>query len=981
MRRPPPELGRLPVIPAARSPLAFAVDVTATALRGAAESGPAVFVKPPRRTGRDFMPCNFRPSASGVSHLAPSIDSNRTTRTCVSYSSHGTGTAVRLKDRTKELDILDSACAEALSGRTRTVLLEGAAGCGKTAILAVAAERAAAQAVVLRAEGTEAESGRPLGVLRQLLDNTPAGYGRPELPDPEDGPPRAESMRKFCTWLRDFAAATPAVCFIDDLHHADELSLQYLRYFIRHVRTERILLVATATPHHGSANSSLQSELLHSPSFQRVRLRRLSRLGVAQVLDAEPELPRHYHHLVEDLHNVSGGNPLLVRALLEDWRAVWPEVSEPRPLQPVTGGLFAHAVDTCLRRSGRAAREVAAAFSILGSLGTPERAAELHGTTVSAAARGMAALTDAGILDGCGFRHPAARTAVLNELTSAQQAGLHRRVARLLHDTGQHTKAVTGHLLASAQADIPWSETPWAADLLRNRAEQLLARDEPRQAAAALELALEACADARIRVDITTRLATVLWRFDPRGAEGLLTAPLDNRRADTLTGPQLGAVAHVLAYQGRVAEAARINDHIAGTANATDDTGLHLPELSGSRVLTSYWDVPDATDRSAATAAERVLEQAVLTDTTVHALNQAIRSLSHSPQPERAAHWSQRLADEAERRGAPGWQALFATLHAEVLLRLGDLRGAELRASAALDVLPEPTAGSFASAPMAVLIRTHTMTGEHAAAADRLNRPAEDQLFDSIHGPGYLRARGLYYLATDQLHLALSDFTEAGRLLKRWDLDRPVVLPWRTDAAEALLRAGESQQAERLIHHQLASPDARHPWVRGISLRMRAKTAPQGERPALLGQAIEELRRSGDRIELAGALADLGRTLQSLGENSRGNTVTRRAWNLAHACGAKPLCEETIPGRAPRDLTRERTLIPADTAIDSKLSSSEQRVAALAAHGYTNREISLRLYITVSTVEQHLTKVYRKLKITRRQDLPMDLPLASVEAP
>ena len=54
------------------------------------------------------------------------------------------------------------------------------------------------------------------------------------------------------------------------------------------------------------------------------------------------------------------------------------------------------------------------------------------------------------------------------------------------------------------------------------------------------------------------------------------------------------------------------------------------------------------------------------------------------------------------------------------------------------------------------------------------------------------------------------------------------------------------------------------------------------------------------------------------------------------------------------------------------LSEAERRVAKLAALGHTNREISQTLYITVSTVEQHLTRVYRKLGITRRTDLPAE---------
>ncbi|MGW0901497.1 helix-turn-helix domain-containing protein, partial [Streptomyces goshikiensis] len=57
--------------------------------------------------------------------------------------------------------------------------------------------------------------------------------------------------------------------------------------------------------------------------------------------------------------------------------------------------------------------------------------------------------------------------------------------------------------------------------------------------------------------------------------------------------------------------------------------------------------------------------------------------------------------------------------------------------------------------------------------------------------------------------------------------------------------------------------------------------------------------------------------------------------------------------------------------VVSTLTDAERRVAALAAHGYTNREIGAKLFITVSTVEQHLTRVYRKINITSRQDLPV----------
>ncbi|KOV33418.1 hypothetical protein ADK60_12455 [Streptomyces sp. XY431] len=55
------------------------------------------------------------------------------------------------------------------------------------------------------------------------------------------------------------------------------------------------------------------------------------------------------------------------------------------------------------------------------------------------------------------------------------------------------------------------------------------------------------------------------------------------------------------------------------------------------------------------------------------------------------------------------------------------------------------------------------------------------------------------------------------------------------------------------------------------------------------------------------------------------------------------------------------------------LSRAELRVAELAARGRTNRQIAHELFITISTVEQHLTSSYRKLRVKRRADLPVHL--------
>ena len=62
-----------------------------------------------------------------------------------------------------------------------------------------------------------------------------------------------------------------------------------------------------------------------------------------------------------------------------------------------------------------------------------------------------------------------------------------------------------------------------------------------------------------------------------------------------------------------------------------------------------------------------------------------------------------------------------------------------------------------------------------------------------------------------------------------------------------------------------------------------------------------------------------------------------------------------------------------------EFSEAEQRVAALASRGDKNQEIARKLSITVSTVEQHLTRVYRKLKVQRRTELPGALEMLAVD--
>jgi ATP/maltotriose-dependent transcriptional regulator MalT len=354
----------------------------------------------------------------------------------------------------------------------------------------------------------------------------------------------------------------------------------------------------------------------------------------------------------------------------------------------------------------------------------------------------------------------------------------------------------------------------------------------------------------------------------------------------------------------------------------------------------------------------------------------AVSSLLYAGRPDKAMLWCDSLLGETIRRDAPGWEAVFRCLRAKISLRRGDLNEAKHFARSALSRLSEEENTVFVGAPLGVMVSAYTLMGRFGAAALILKRPVAADVFDSLYGLDYLHARGQYYVAIGKPHAALNEFRTVARLAKRWDVDRPAALGWRSDAAEALLSLGEVEQADRLIADQLALCTRDDSRIRGMSLRLRAAmTTDLAGRRELLEQAVAELQLAGDRVELARALYDLGTANQALGELARGRLILRKAWRLAKECGAGVLCEKIRP-----NFPGNQAEAPIEKLIDAHerldLSDSEYRVAILAANGRTNREIAATLFITMSTVEQHLTRVYRKLNVAGRRGLAAMAALA-----
>jgi ATP/maltotriose-dependent transcriptional regulator MalT len=300
------------------------------------------------------------------------------------------------------------------------------------------------------------------------------------------------------------------------------------------------------------------------------------------------------------------------------------------------------------------------------------------------------------------------------------------------------------------------------------------------------------------------------------------------------------------------------------------------------------------------------------------------------------------------------WQAMFSSVRAEIALRQGDLRACLRLASVALGLLSTRAWGTAVVGPLSSLILGCTRTGEYAAAAEHVARPVPDVAFQTRFGLHYLHARAEFHLATARHDAALADFATCGELLRSWGQDHPGVVPWRVGAAEALVRQGRRSRARRLLTEQLTLSPGRS-RTRGLALRVLACVSESRTRVRMLTESAAILEERGDRYGLALALTDLSGALSHRG---RARMTARRAWQLADECGARPLCERLLPGD-----------VPASDGMSS-LTGAERRVAALAAAGHTNREIARRLFVTTSTVEQHLTRVYRKLDISYREEIP-----------
>ena len=300
-----------------------------------------------------------------------------------------------------------------------------------------------------------------------------------------------------------------------------------------------------------------------------------------------------------------------------------------------------------------------------------------------------------------------------------------------------------------------------------------------------------------------------------------------------------------------------------------------------------------------------------------------------------AEHWCGRVIDEAVNGRVRTWQAFFEVVRAHLMLRRGDPADGVSAGVLGVGSPADPGVGVSIGYPAAVLFTALTELGDrhrleellrHCRCPRRCSTPSS--VFSICTHEATPIACGRAIAGHQRFPAVL------GLLMERWGADLPLVAPWRLDLAEANIALGRRDAARDLVTEQLTRPGIGR-WTRGIAMRVLAELSEADERVSLLRKSLELLKSCGDGLALA-------RTQRRLDEARGGATDDGPARR---------------PGRG-------------SVAV---LSDSERRVAELAATGHTNREISALLYITVSTVEQHLTRVYRKLGVKGRAELPRDL--------
>jgi DNA-binding CsgD family transcriptional regulator len=902
-----------------------------------------------------------------------------------------------LYGRGGEIAVLDALVADAREHKSGSVLVRGAGGVGKTALLRYVKGQAVGL-TMLWATGVQPESEIPFATLNQLL--RPVSGLTDALPEAQSdalnaalGFADARNLDRLLvasavlSLLGEAGAASGVLCVVDDLHWADRASVDALMFTARRLSAEGVAMVFA---------DRAQTGREVPPEIAVLEVENLTAGASRELLRAcVPLEPSEV--VVTQLFEVTDGHPL---ALCELADALGPDVLTglaplPDPL-PVTAGIEQAFLEQAQRLPSAVQLVLlVAALDSTGRVGVLDNAAERLGV-------GPEAVTDAeesGLLDlvsgTIAFRHPLVRSAVVAAASAAQRRLVHSALSGVLTDPADEERRVWHAAECVVGADDA------VADRLEQAADRAGLRTAHSAAAKALTRSAELTVDQRVAASRYLRAARECWLA---GQAATAERALDAATAATADPLLLAEVVEVKArlelYQGDASEAYRL------LVEAAPVMATHRP-LTALRMIfraaeAALWtgnlagvvrcgaladEVDPGDDRDAQLLRDIDIGLASLFTGGDHAPRESLHSL---------------VTEAAGRRSDPEWLILAA----ETALALGRFADAGTIAREAVEVAR--SLGSTSDLPQALhlcALADHAL-GRYAAAAgfasqstdlaretgqtsvlaaalawsaataairgDDAGCQAAARQAEELAAP---RGLVLVEVAAAQA-LAHSDMIQAryGPALRRLTALDSMTTADATpssqmfalgDRIEAAVRTGEIDRAKDGVARLEQWADATASLVaKAMALRCRALLG-DGDPARLFSQSLAVHPEGEAPFERARTQLLFGEWLRRRRKRTEAREHLRAACETFERLGCEPLAARA---RGELRATGE-TMASTRSHSLASLTPQELAISRLVGEGASNRDAASVLYISPRTVEYHLHKIFTKLSVGSRTEL------------
>jgi DNA-binding CsgD family transcriptional regulator len=820
-------------------------------------------------------------------------------------------------------------------GVGRIALVGGEAGVGKTSLVRGFAARHEREVRVLWGACEALFTPRPLGPVYDIVQ---------ALDDWSAEPPATPADRAgYFGALLDELRAKPTVCVFEDVHWADEATLDALKYLGRRIDMAPSLLVLTFRDDEVGAQHPLRTVLGDLPSAVTTRIA-LEPLSV----DAVEELARRAGRSARGLYEATGGNPFFVTEVLAGDRGDIPST--------VRDAVLARAA-----RLSEGGRRLLDAVAIVPGSVEISLLAELAGKDMGHLAEclssGMLTPTGAGV----GFRHELGRLAIEHELTPDRRISLNEKAFHALAaHSADDLSALAHHADAAGDSEAVLRFAPVAA----SRASAVGAhREAAEQYARALSYHAAGDHD---RLELLEGYAT--------------ETGLTGRYAESIEARQ-----EAIALARELDDRLRLGENLARLPAPAIAVGMNDAAEDASREAIEILDeLPPSRERGIAYGVQAYL-----------------RMLSRDN--DEGARWGERGLDLAVQFGDPDVQAFCLNTIGISHVMAGDSAEGTPYLQRSLDIAREHGVQQRVASAYSMLAsglgEMYELEESERWACEYIAFAAEHDL-DAAYIRSWLAATLVYLGRWDEgtalaQELLADDISAISRITALIALGRvrarrgdPGVADVLDEALEASLAGGHLQ---RLGHVHAARAEAawlvgdaaraldearavydlalekRHLWFAGELAYWQWKaggleTAPDWIAEPYARQIAGDARAAAEAWATRGCRYEAARALAE----SDSEDELREGLDAFEELDARPAAQGVRHTLRERGASVPRGPRPATRANPANLTARELDVLTLLAAGLRNAEIADRLVLSRRTIDHHVSSILRKLDARTR---------------